>query len=76
VGERYVIFYRLFYVVAFFFASFTDTTIVWALSYITIAIMTIPNLVGILILSPEIKRTIKQYWVDFRQDWPGVKLPE
>jgi len=75
-GTRYVILYRLVYVVAFFFAAFTDTTIVWALSYITIAIMTIPNLVGILILSPEIKSTIKQYWVDFRQDWPGVKLPE
>ncbi len=75
-GTRYVIVYRLIYVVAFFFAAFTDTTIVWALSYITIAIMTIPNLVGILILSPEIKRTIKEYWVDFRKDWPGVKLPE
>jgi AGCS family alanine or glycine:cation symporter len=75
-GSRYVIFYRLIYVVGFFFAAFTDTTIVWAVSYITIAIMTIPNLVGILILSPEIKRTIKEYWVDFRNDWPGVKLPE
>jgi AGCS family alanine or glycine:cation symporter len=75
-GTRYVIVYRLIYVVAFFFAAFTDTTIVWAVSYITIAIMTIPNLVGILILSPEIKRTIRQYWVDFRKEWPGVRLPE
>jgi AGCS family alanine or glycine:cation symporter len=75
-GSRYVIIYRLIYVVAFFFAAFTDTTIVWAVSYITIAIMTIPNLIGILILSPEIKRTIKKYWIDFRKEWPGVKLPE
>jgi AGCS family alanine or glycine:cation symporter len=75
-GSKYVIYYRLFYVVAFFFAAFTDTTIVWAVSYITIAIMTIPNLVGILILSPEIKSTIKKYWADFRKEWPGVNLPE
>jgi len=75
-GSRYVIIYRLVYVVGFFFAAFTDTTIVWAVSYITIAIMTIPNLVGILILSPEIKRTIKKYWVDFGKEWPGVKLPK
>ena len=75
-GSKYVIIYRLVYVVGFFFAAFTDTTIVWAVSYITIAIMTIPNLVGILILSPEIKRTIKKYWVDFGKEWPGVKLPE
>jgi len=71
-----VIYYRLIYVVGFFFAAFTDTTIVWAVSYITIAIMTIPNLVGILILSPEIKRTINKYWVDFGKEWPGVKLPK
>ncbi len=75
-GSKYVIFYRLIYVVGFFFAAFTDTTIVWAVSYITIAIMTIPNLIGILILSPEIKRTIKKYWVDFGKEWPGVKLPK
>jgi AGCS family alanine or glycine:cation symporter len=75
-GSRYVILYRLIYVVAFFFAAFTDTTIVWAVSYITITIMAIPNLVGILILSPEIKSTIRKYWVDFRNEWPGVKLPE
>ncbi len=72
----YGIYYRLIYVVGFFFAAFTDTTIVWAVSYITIAIMTIPNLIGILILSPEIKRTIKKYWVDFGKEWPGVKLPK
>ncbi len=75
-GQKWVIIYRLVYVVGFFFAAFTDTTIVWALSYITIAMMTVPNLIGILILSPEIKRTIKDYWKDFRQDWPDVKLPE
>jgi AGCS family alanine or glycine:cation symporter len=75
-GSRYVIFYRLIYVVAFFFAAFTDTTIVWAVSYITIVVMAVPNLIGILILSPEIKRTINKYWVDFRQEWPGVRLPE
>jgi len=75
-GQKWVVVYRLVYVVGFFFAAFTDTTIVWALSYITIAMMTVPNLIGILILSPEIKKTIKNYWKDFRNDWPGVKLPE
>lgn len=72
-GSKYVIFYRLFYVVAFFFASFTDTTIVWNLSYITIVIMTIPNLFGILLLHKDIKNTIKKYWMDFRQEWPDEK---
>ena len=74
-GTRYVIVYRMIYVVAFFLASFTDTTIVWNLSYITIALMTIPNLLGILILQKDIKSTIKQYWKDFRNDWPNERVP-
>ncbi|MEN8156080.1 MAG: sodium:alanine symporter family protein [Bacteroidota bacterium] len=74
-GSKYVIFYRMIYVVGFFLASFTDTTIVWNLSYITIAIMTIPNLFGLLILRRDIKSTIGQYWKDFRKEWPDERLP-
>lgn len=74
-GTKYVIVYRLIYVVGFFLASFTDTTIVWNLSYITIAIMTIPNLFGLLVLRKDIKRTIGNYWGDFKKEWPVEKLP-
>jgi AGCS family alanine or glycine:cation symporter len=74
-GTRYVIIYRLIYVLGFFLASFTDTTIVWNLSYITIAIMTIPNLFGLLVLRKDIKQTIRVYWTDFKKDWPTEKLP-
>lgn len=74
-GTKYVIIYRLIYVVGFFLASFTDTTIVWNLSYITIAIMTIPNLFGLLVLRKDIKRTISTYWAGFEKEWPKEKLP-
>ncbi|MCD4694949.1 MAG: amino acid carrier protein [Bacteroidales bacterium] len=74
VGQKYVIYYRIFYVLAFFLASFADTTIIWSLSYITIALMTIPNLIGLLILQRDIKGTIKQYWVDFSKAHPGEKI--
>jgi AGCS family alanine or glycine:cation symporter len=74
-GSRYVIIYRIVYVIGFFLASFTDTTIVWNLSYITIALMTIPNLLGLLILRKDIKATIGKYWMDFRQDFPNEKVP-
>ncbi|MBA7552293.1 hypothetical protein ES705_44851 [subsurface metagenome] len=75
-GTKYIIYYRLVYVAGFFFASFTDTTIIWSLSYITIALMAIPNLVGILILQREIKSAIKQYWVDFKVEHPEERIPE
>ena len=74
-GTRYVIIYRLIYVAGFFLASFTDTTIVWNLSYITIAVMTIPNLFGLLVLRKDIKGTIGEYWTDFHKQWPQEKLP-
>ena len=74
-GTQYVIIYRMIYVVGFFIASFTDTTIVWNISYITIALMTIPNLFGLLILRRDIKSTIGQYWSDFKRDWPDEELP-
>ncbi len=74
-GSKYVIIYRFIYVIGFFLASFTDTTIVWNLSYITIALMTIPNLVGILILQKDVKSSIKDYWRDFRKDFPEEKVP-
>ncbi|MGC9342138.1 MAG: alanine/glycine:cation symporter family protein [Bacteroidales bacterium] len=75
-GIRYVMIYRFIYVVAFFFAAFTDTTIIWNLSYITIAVMTIPNLIGLWILHKDIKTTIKDYWADFQNVWPGAKIPK
>ncbi len=70
-GTKYVFHYRMVYVLAFFLASFTDTTIIWAISYITIALMAIPNLVGILLLHKEIKTTIKDYWITFREKYPN-----
>ena len=75
-GSSYVIYYRIAYVVLFFIAAFTDTTIIWTLSYITIAFMTIPNLIGLLLLHREIKMTIKDYWVLFREEFPDEKASE
>jgi AGCS family alanine or glycine:cation symporter len=65
-GSKYVIYYHILYVIGFFVASFTDTTIIWTFSGITIALMTIPNLFGILLLHREMKDTINDYWVDFK----------
>jgi AGCS family alanine or glycine:cation symporter len=37
--------------------------------------MAIPNLIGLLLLHKEIKTSIKDYWVDFKKNFPGVKTP-
>lgn len=72
-GARSVVYYHIVYVVAFFVASFTDTTIIWTLSGITIALMTVPNLFGILFLHKEMKTTVKEYWKMFKKEHPDEK---
>lgn len=68
-GSKFVIVYRVIYVVGFFFAAFADTRIVWTLANVTIAVMTIPNLIGILLLRKEMKESVQQYWKDFKEEW-------
>ena len=75
-GSKSVIYYRIVYIIGFFLAAFADTTIIWTLSAITIAVMTIPNLVGILWLHKEMKQTVKDFWVGFKQEYPNEKTPE
>ncbi len=75
-GTKSVIYYRVVYVVAFFFASFADTTIIWTLSGITIALMTLPNLVGIIWLRKDMKKTIREYGDFFEETFPGEKHPK
>ncbi|MCK5169610.1 MAG: sodium:alanine symporter family protein, partial [Bacteroidales bacterium] len=75
-GAKYVVYYRLLYVVGFFFAGFTDTTIIWNLSLLTVVFMAIPNLFGILLLRKDVRSTIKNYWITFKKENPDVKIPE
>ncbi len=75
-GSGKVIYYHIIYVIGFFVASFTDTTIIWTLSGITIALMTIPNLFGILALSKEMKNEVKSFWKEYADRFPGEKVPK
>ncbi|MBK3519041.1 alanine/glycine:cation symporter family protein [Carboxylicivirga marina] len=72
-GSKYVIWYHFVYVIGFFVASFVDTTIIWTLSGITIALMTIPNLFGLLFLHKEMKSDVKRFWKEYKQRFPEEK---
>ncbi|MFT7244132.1 MAG: AGCS family alanine or glycine:cation symporter [Candidatus Azotimanducaceae bacterium] len=69
-GVRSVMPYRAVYVVGFFVAAIADTTLVWLISAITIAFMTIPNLYTMIVLHREMKQTIDDYWVAFDKENP------
>jgi AGCS family alanine or glycine:cation symporter len=75
-GAKSVVYYKIIFVAGFFFASFVDTTIIWTFSGIAIALMTLPNLFGILMLHKEMKKTVADYWISFKKEHPedNIKL--
>lgn len=75
-GVKGDMYFRVVYVIGFFIASFTDTTIVWTFSGVTIALMTLPNLVGILMLHKEMKSEISLFWKEWADRFPGEKVPK
>ena len=75
-GSKGVFWYRIVFITGFFLASFTDTTIIWTLSGIAIALMTIPNLVGILMLRKEMKNEVKLFWKEYAYIYPVEMLPK
>ena len=60
-GVEYVKYYRILYVIGFFLAAIIDTTIIWTFAGIAIALMTIPNLLGIFLLRKDMKKSIEEY---------------
>ncbi|GAB3097314.1 amino acid carrier protein [Aestuariicella hydrocarbonica] len=62
VGQKGVMPYRVCYVAGFFWASFSDTTLVWNLTAVTLVLMTLPNLLGIMLLRKDMKDSVAQYW--------------
>jgi len=69
-GTASVLPYRVLYVVGFFVAAIADTSLIWLVSAITIALMTIPNLITILLLRSEMRDTIEEYWDQFEREHP------
>ncbi|HNX80418.1 MAG TPA: alanine:cation symporter family protein, partial [Prolixibacteraceae bacterium] len=76
VGSKGVFWFRIVFVLGFFIASFTDTTILWTFSGITIALMTIPNLIGILSLHKEMKQEVRLFWDEWAIRYPDKKKPK
>ena len=53
--------YRVIYCIGFFVASFMDTRLVWNLSAVTVVLMTLPNLMGMMLLRKEMKEEMQTY---------------
>ena len=67
-GPSAVLPYRIVYVSAFFLASIVDASIIWDVALVTVALMTLPNLLGILLLHKDMKQTVADYWKHFKKN--------
>ena len=54
-GEKGVVWYRNFYVLCFILAAVIDTTVVWNIAYVVVALVSIPNLFAMFVLRKEMK---------------------
>ncbi len=61
-GVQWVTVYRMVYVAGFFAATVVDTSLVWLISAVTLALMTIPNLIGLVLMRREVKTLTNDYW--------------
>jgi alanine or glycine:cation symporter, AGCS family len=60
-GERAVPWYRMIYVFSFIAAAVIDTTIIWNIAYVVVALVTIPNLIALFVLRKEMKEQVTSY---------------
>ena len=54
-GEKGVVWYRNFYVLCFILAAVIDTTVVWNIAFVVVALVSIPNLIAMFVLRKEMK---------------------
>jgi len=63
-GEKYVMPYRVFYCMLLPVGAYVHLELVWTISDIGNALMAWPNLVGLILLSPVIVRSTREYFSD------------
>ena len=72
-GNRINRFYRILYIVALFFGSIINLDIIWNIADCMNALMAIPNLIALLLLSGVVARETKKYLWSNRLD---EEMPE
>ena len=66
IGVEAVMPYRMLYVVGFFLATVVDTSLIWLISAVTLALMTVPNLFGLILMRKEMRQLTRDYWSKFQ----------
>ena len=60
-GTKLLLPYRMLYCAAFFMAAVMNTGLVWKVAAVGVVVMAVPNLIGITLLSKEMKETVSSF---------------
>ena len=66
-GVRWTRPYRVVYIGGFFAATVIDTSLVWTLSMVTIALITLPNLFGLMLMRKDVRQSVNEYWQSVKE---------
>ena len=71
-GKKYITAYRVIYIIAVFVGSIASLTIVWNFADCMNALMALPNLVSLLLLSSVLVKETRKYLWEKRLDTPSL----
>lgn len=66
VGQQGVLPYRILYISVFFMAAIIDTSVVWSMADVAVALTTLPNLFALMLLHRDMRDNVTDYWAKFR----------
>ncbi|MDA2807839.1 alanine/glycine:cation symporter family protein [Nocardiopsis suaedae] len=76
IGHRAVVFYRVLFVAVVFVGATAELDTVWLFSDIANGLMALPNLVGLLLLSPVVVAETRRYFANPEWKNPDFRVPE
>ena len=62
VGGRFVLYYRMIYTIVVFLGSVLALEVVWAYGDLALGIMSVPNLIAVMLLSPKVVELTQRYF--------------
>ena len=68
IGGRFVLYYRMVYTVVVFLGSVLALEVVWAYGDLALGVMSVPNLVAVLLLSPKVVELTRRYFRSLHAD--------
>lgn len=72
-GARYVIVYRIIYIVFVYIGATTALKVVWDYGDLALGLMTVPNLIAVVLLAPKVVEMTRDYFKRMNEPVPAAR---